>query len=351
MCMNASPLRVCLAGSGGGHLRQLLDLRPAVQVYDHFFITEDTPLSRSLEERAHMVDHFAFGQARLGSPLTLLLAGLRNFLQSARIIARERPDVFITTGAGSVLFSLLWARMFGAKIVMIESFARFERPSLFGRIAAPFAHAKVVQSSKLASLWPRAAMFDPLKILDEPRPPKQPLIFVTVGTVMPFDRLAEMVATLKNEGAIDERVFMQVGVGGARPSGIDTIESLSFETIQSVLKRADIVVCHGGTGSIITALREGCRVIAVPRRFHLGEHYDDHQEEITTALSGRGLLQVANTKEDLLRALNECREMEPVTATSDPSELVNYLSNTLRDWAKGETQPQCKQSLYQQHAL
>ena len=326
-------LRVCLAGSGGGHLRQLLDLRPAIAGHDYFFVTEDTALARSLTERTHFVDHFALGQAKLGSPLTLLVSGLRNAARSARIIARERPDVLITTGAGSVLFSLVWARLLGAKTVMIESFARFDGPSMFGRMAARFADHKVVQSAKLASTWPDAAVFDPLKILDTPRPPKQDLLFVTVGTVMPFDRLTDMVATLKAKGVIRQRVMMQVGIGGARPEGVETVETMTFEDMQNVLKDADIVVCHGGTGSIITALRQGCRVVAAPRLFRLREHYDDHQEEITRALEARGLLRVANTPEELAAAMADVASREPRSATSDPAELIDHLRSLISGWA------------------
>lgn len=327
------PFRVCLAGSGGGHLRQLLDLRPAVAAYDYFFVSEDSPLSRSLSERAHFVDHFAFGQARIGSPLKLVTSAIRNCIQSARIIAKERPDVLISTGAGSVLFSLLWARLLGAKIVMIESFARFDGPSKFGQMAAPFAHRVVVQSAKLSTQWRGAAVFDPLKILDTPRPPKQPLLFVTVGTVMPFDRLTEMVAELKREGIIKERVVMQIGIGGVSPPGIETSETLTFDAMQAILKEADIVVCHGGTGSIITALRQGCRVVVAPRLFRLREHYDDHQEEIASALEARGLLKVANTKAELAAALADVARTEPRSATSDPAELVTFLDTTVRQWA------------------
>lgn len=325
-------LKICLAGSGGGHLRQLLDLRPAIAGHDFFFVTEDTALARSLTERAHYVDHFAFGQARLGSPLTLLRAAIRNLVQSGRIIARERPDVLISTGAGSVLFSLVWARLLGAKIVMIESFARFDGPSMFGRMAARFAHRKVVQSAKLASTWPDAAVFDPLKIIDTPRPPKQTLLFVTVGTVMPFERLTEMVAALKSDGVIAQRVLMQVGIGGTRPAGVEAVETVTFEEMQAILKDADIVVCHGGTGSIITALRQGCRVVAVPRLYSLREHYDDHQEEITSALEARGLLRVANTKDELSAALLDVAGREPRSATSDPSELIDYLRSLVSEW-------------------
>ena len=105
--------------------------------------------------------------------------------------------------------------------------------------------------------------------------------------------------------------------------------------MQSTLKEADIVVCHGGTGSLITALRQGCRIIAVPRLFSKGEVYDDHQAEITSAFAERGLIAVANTAEELSQALKDVRSRPPRLATSDPSELICYLNELLDQWAVG----------------
>ena len=235
----------------------------------------------------------------------------------------------ISTGAGAVFFAVLWARLLGARVVVIDSFARFDRPSLFARIAAPFAHHLVVQSSQLGPVFPRAKVFDPLRILDKPRPPKQPLLFATVGATLPFDRLVETVAEAKRRGALPERVLAQVGIGGVRPDGLECVETLPFETIQQTLKQADIVVCHGGTGSLITALREGCRVIAMPRLFARGEHYDDHQAEITDAFQARGLIRVANSPDELIEALADVRKREPKLATTDPAELRAYLDELI----------------------
>jgi UDP-N-acetylglucosamine--N-acetylmuramyl-(pentapeptide) pyrophosphoryl-undecaprenol N-acetylglucosamine transferase len=329
------PLRVCLAGSGGGHVRQLIDMEPACSAHDYFFLTEDTALSRSIAERrpTFFVPHFALGQAKLGKPLTMAINGVRSFIASAGIILRQRPQVFITTGAGAVYFALLWARLLGAKIVLIESFARFDRPSVFGRLAAPFAHRKVAQSQALAKYWPDAPVFDPMKLLDTPRPEKRPLLFATVGAILPFDRLVTMIAELKSRGEIPEEVLIQTGRGGVAPAGLRTVEALSFDEVQATLREADIVVCHGGTGSLITALRQGCRVVAVPRLFSKGEVYDDHQAEITEAFAERGLIAVANTSEELAGALRDVRSRQPQSATSDPTELVEYLRALLSDWS------------------
>src|SRR3546814_8769517 len=72
---------------------------------DHYLVTEPTALGHSLatEYPTRFVDHFAFGQARIASRATLAASGLRNFWASLRHTLRERPDVVISTGAGSAL--------------------------------------------------------------------------------------------------------------------------------------------------------------------------------------------------------------------------------------------------------
>lgn len=328
-------LRVCLAASGGGHIRQLLDLEACWSKYDFFFVSEDTALSRSLAPKypVYFVRHFALGQVRHGGFLKAARAGWRNFWESARIAFTQRPDIVISTGAGSVFFLVLWARLLGAKFFLIESFARFDNPSSFARHSARLANHMVVQSQTLAKAFPAAKVFDPLEILDRPRPDKKQLLFATVGVTLPFDRMTEMVAGLKTQGAIPEDVVFQTGIGGLTPPGMVAFETLPFDGMKSYLRDADIVVCHGGTGSVITALREGCRTIVVPRAFEKGEHYDDHQQEITNAFAARGLVIPANSAEELAAALIAARSAKPVLATTNPTRLIAYLDMVLEQQA------------------
>jgi UDP-N-acetylglucosamine--N-acetylmuramyl-(pentapeptide) pyrophosphoryl-undecaprenol N-acetylglucosamine transferase len=320
-------LRVLLVGSGGGHLRQLLDLVDSMSDLDVLIVTEDTAFGRSIGQlhRTHFVEHVALGLARRKSPFHLIGATAKNFVQSTRIAFRERPDVIITTGAGSVYFSTLWGRLLGARIILIDSLARFESLSTFARLAGPLAHHRVVQSPALSRFWPDAKVFDPIRLLDRERPSKQPLLIATVGATLPFDRLVNSVSELKARGEIAEDVLIQTGVGGARPAGMNVVETLPFDELKAKLHEADIVVCHGGTGSLIMALREGCRVVAMPRLSSQGEHYDRHQSEITRALAARGMICVANSTEELSAALKEVRLRKPVMATSDPSELAAFI--------------------------
>ena len=329
-------LRICVAASGGGHLRQLLDLEAAWEGHEVVWVTEDTALSRSLGTQRPMrfVTHVALGQGRLGAPLRMLVSGVRNLVQSIAHMLAVRPHLLISTGAGSAFASLLCARLLGARIILIESFARFDHPSAFGRIAGPLAHERIVQSAALQSAWPDAMVFDPLRVLDETPPPKRSLLFATVGATLPFDRLVTRVQGLTARGGGPDEVLIQTGVGGLRPAGLTSVETLPFDAVERTLREAEFVVCHGGTGSLVTALRAGCKVVAIPRRFALGEHYDDHQTEITRAFAARGLIEVADTVDELASALARLKARPPVVATTDHRRLTAHLARQIADLAR-----------------
>lgn len=334
---NGRPLKICLAASGGGHLRQILDLEIVWKHHDYFFVTEDTALGRTLakEHPVELVDHYALGQARLGHPLRMLGLAWRNFWQSVAIFRRHKPDVVISTGAGAVFFAVLLARLRGAKFLYIESFARFDNPSAFGKMVKWFATITFVQSAALKKIWPDAELFDPFLVLDEPRPPKQDLTFVTVGATLPFPRLIRAALELKRAGGLPGEVVVQYGDEEVADPGIPGVtlrRTIPFDDIQRMLRDADMVICHGGTGSMITALRAGCRVIAFPRRHDLGEHYDDHQEEICRIFANRGLVQSVWNDEDLGAAVTAAKASEPIIATTDHPALAARLNDLLAQW-------------------
>lgn len=327
-------VRIALVASGGGHLRQLLDLRPFWEAHDVHFITEPTPLARSLaaSHTVHLVPHFAFGQFRRDPFWSVARTAWRNLRGSWRALGAWRPRLIISTGAGSAFFSVLIGKLLGSRFILIESFARFETPSLFGRLARPFADAIIVQSERLRGAWPTAEVFDPFVHLGPAPGAKEDLGLVTVGTVMPFDRLVGGVASLSPGEGRPARIVAQVGEGGVRPVNVEARETIEFDEMSALLDRANVVFCHGGTGSLITALRSGCRIVAMPRSARLGEHYDDHQQEIVSAFAARGLIEVANEASELQPALERALARPPQRATTDYSALIERLRSLTKQW-------------------
>jgi UDP-N-acetylglucosamine transferase subunit ALG13 len=117
------------------------------------------------------------------------------------------------------------------------------------------------------------------------------MIFVTVGThEQPFNRLLEAVDKLIEKGIIKEKVIMQIGYSTYIPKYAEWFRFKDFSSIKKIMKRAKIVITHGGTGSIFTALNLNKKVIAIPRLKKFREHTNDHQLQIVKELEKEKML-------------------------------------------------------------
>jgi UDP-N-acetylglucosamine:LPS N-acetylglucosamine transferase len=140
---------VLLVASSGGHLVQLLALREAWAGLPRVWVSNDKRDARSLlaGERAHFLPGPHSRSARS------LLANLRLALT---IVLRERPSTVLTTGA-DVAVPFAWiGRLFGARVVYVESFTRIETVSLSCRLIRPVASRIYVQWPELLAVLPEA---------------------------------------------------------------------------------------------------------------------------------------------------------------------------------------------------
>ena len=148
-------------------------------------------------------------------------------------------------------------------------------------------------------------------------PPGGPLLLVTVGTDHhPFDRLVRWVdGWLDSPGgrAPGLRCLLQTGTSAA-PAGesgaVRWQAYLEFEALQTAMRDAAAVVCHGGPGTILGARHMGAVPIVVPRQHRLGEHVDDHQVAFSRRLAAEGSVFLAESAADL-RGLLERVAVEP----------------------------------------
>lgn len=137
-----SPERALLVCSPGGHLQQMLALRPAWGDLDVTWVTlEGRDVEHSLRDEEVVLAH---------GPTNRSLGKLfRNLAFAWRTIRERRPDVILSTGAGPAVPFFLLGRLFGVRLVYVESLTRTRGLSLSGRMIAPFAHELFVQ-------WPGA---------------------------------------------------------------------------------------------------------------------------------------------------------------------------------------------------
>ncbi len=119
------------------------------------------------------------------------------------------------------------------------------------------------------------------------------MIFVTVGTQLPFPRLVEAMDQLA--GRLYEPVMAQTGAS-VRCRNLIVEPKMDPARYQTVLRKARLVVSHAGIGTVLAAQDAGIPVVLVPRRADLGEHRNDHQIGTVRSLVGRqGITAVWNT--------------------------------------------------------
>ncbi len=321
--------KICFVASGGGHLRQLLQLAPLQKDYPYYFVTEKTSLGESLvrDHKTHFVPHFAFGQRNSEGMIPFLWSGIKNSFVSIWPFFKEWPDVVITTGAGAAFVTLILGRIFAKKIIYIESIARVTEVSLFGRLASKYAGLTIVQWPTMEDLLDGATYCSPLVVDDVKDDVKRTGVLVTVGTVMPFDRMVRGVESLIESKDITGNVAAQIGESTKSFEGIDSFGSCPFDELNDRMKKADVVICHGGSGSILGSLKAGAHVVAMAREFKYGEHYDDHQRDITKAFADMELISVAKDENDIKRAIDEAKSRPRRTVNIDPSEYITVIKN------------------------
>ena len=198
--------------------------------------------------------------------------------------------MIVTTGAG-VAVPFAWiGRLFGARVVYVESLTRIDKPSLSYRLIRPVV---------VADLRPVARAAPPRRAL--PRHRLRPrVIFVTLGTqAYQFDRL------LRGLEGVGEELVVQGGPSSVRPAGATWFDFLEYPALLEHIRRARVVVSHAGIGSVITVVAENKRPVVVPRLHRYGEAVDDHQVPIARRLADAGLVSLVEDPDQLAAALVE----------------------------------------------
>jgi len=127
------------------------------------------------------------------------------------------------------------------------------------------------------------------------------VIFLTVGTQLPFDRLVRDVDLWAGSRSRRD-IFGQIsdpGPAGYRPKNFDWVSDLAPAEFEARFHAASHIVSHAGMGTIIGALGEGKPLLIMPRRAHLGEQRNDHQHATSKRFGTRPGILVAFDEAEL----------------------------------------------------
>jgi UDP-N-acetylglucosamine transferase subunit ALG13 len=158
------------------------------------------------------------------------------------------------------------------------------------------------------------------------------VIFVTVGTMWPFDRL---VRAMDGWAAArpGEELFAQIGAGAYEPRHMRWVRRLERADYAAAMAGARLVVAHAGIGSVISAGEHGRPVVVLPRRAAEGEHSNDHQVETAHWLTGKPGVHVAAGTAELaacIAAAETVGAAARVAPTAPPEFLERLRAFVLR---------------------
>lgn len=127
------------------------------------------------------------------------------------------------------------------------------------------------------------------------------MIFVTVGTQLPFDRLIQAVDEIKP--MLGEPVFAQTGSSDYDVENFEAVATLRPHEFREKMEGARVVVSHAGIGTLLVAKQLSKPIILFPRRADLGEHRNDHQMATARQLEHAPGVYIAWDHADLHRLL------------------------------------------------
>lgn len=123
-------------------------------------------------------------------------------------------------------------------------------------------------------------------------------VFVSVGSMMPFDRLTRAMDEWAAANP-DVPVEIQIGRGNYEPRHAKWVRKLALPDYQARVAGCALFVAHCGMGSIISAIEAGKPILMLPRLERLGEHNTDHQLATAKHVGVRPGLHVAADEADL----------------------------------------------------
>ncbi|MCQ1954374.1 MULTISPECIES: PssD/Cps14F family polysaccharide biosynthesis glycosyltransferase [Arthrobacter] len=148
-------MRILLVSSGGGHLAQLLPLRPWWGKQERRWVSvRQSEVENTLSGESVVWAHF---------PTTRSVPNaLRNLFLSWPTLRNFRPDILVSAGAGVSVPFFIMGRILGIRTVYIECFDRITLPTLSGRICYPLSDVFCIQWEEQREFYPDAVNIGPL---------------------------------------------------------------------------------------------------------------------------------------------------------------------------------------------
>ena len=154
------------------------------------------------------------------------------------------------------------------------------------------------------------------------------MILVVLGTQdKQFPRLLKAVDQAILSGFINERVIVQAGQTNYQSSNMEIFDFLPAPEFDKLMDEADLIITHGGAGTILSAIKKGKKIIAAPRLSKYMEHHNDHQKQIISEFSKDGYILPLYDFSKLGKLISKSKYFHPKKFESNTKNMDNLIEN------------------------
>ena len=162
------------------------------------------------------------------------------------------------------------------------------------------------------------------------------LILITLGTQdKKFYRLLEAVQKQIDNKKIKDEVIVQAGCSSDfKSKDMKIFDLISLEEFDNLIEKCDVLITHGGVGSIISGLKKNKKVIAAPRLKKYGEHVNDHQIQIIENFTDSGYILSLENFDELDKILKRANNFKPTKYKSNTNKFIKLLESEIAKYDK-----------------
>lgn len=158
------------------------------------------------------------------------------------------------------------------------------------------------------------------------------MILVLLGTQNnSFERLLKKIEECIKNKTISDEVIVQAGYTKFDSKYMKIFNFISTEDLQNLQSRADLIISHGGVGSIVSSLKMNKKVIAVPRLHEYGEHVNDHQKDIVKYFGMKKYIISCCNLDDFNKAISGINNFIPQEYKCGTSKIINIIDSYINN--------------------
>ena len=157
------------------------------------------------------------------------------------------------------------------------------------------------------------------------------MILVMLGTQNnSFKRLLKELDRLKENKIIKEEIIVQAGYTKYESKNLEIFDFIDKNKLEEYQDKADLIITHGGVGSIISSIKNGKKVIAVPRLKEYSEHVNNHQKDIVESFSEQGYIIGINNIKELEKAYKDIKNFKPKKYIPNNSKIIKIVEDFIK---------------------